>query len=133
MCLCSLLPQHSDVTSSCHPLPLLSLSGRAHLASLLDHPSLPGQNDWRALLAGLRLDRFASYFAGRRSSPAEALLLLWEAQAQASASASESSAKQQQQVREQVLDLVGLLSAIGRDDCAQVLEADCHRLWQMSN
>ena len=100
---------------------LLSPSGRVRLSSLLDSPSLPGQNDWRALLAGMGLDRrHSAYFSSRRS-PSEALLLLWEARA-ATAPA--------QQVRGQVLDLVGLLSAIGRDDCAQILESDCHRLWQ---
>ncbi len=68
----------SSASSSSNPSLLLPSdpSARAGLFSSLDVPS---HSDWRALLPGLGLERFAAYFAAR-DSPSEAALTLWEAQ-----------------------------------------------------
>ena len=49
---------------------------------MLDNPEA-GQNDWRALCAGLRLEAFTQYFSSEKTGaagPTECLLGLWEVQ-----------------------------------------------------
>ena len=84
---------------------------RSKLCQMLDSPGQPGQNDWRALSAGLRMEKFASYFA-QRASPTDAVLTLWEAQRDDSAP------------EKSVTDLLNLLRVIGRQDCARVIEEE---------
>ncbi len=81
---------------------------RRRLCSLLDSPRTTGQNDWRALAAGLRLERFSQFFS-LRSSPTECVVTLWEVQRGADPGC--------------VDDLLAMLRVIGRDDCADMIES----------
>eukprot|EP00095_Tigriopus_kingsejongensis_P005260 maker-scaffold498_size154992-snap-gene-0.18 protein:Tk05260 transcript:maker-scaffold498_size154992-snap-gene-0.18-mRNA-1 annotation:"netrin receptor unc5b-like" len=87
----------------------LPASIKIQLCQMLDCPQETGQNNWRALAAGLRLERYTQFFASRQS-PSEAILNLWEVQ----------------KGRDQncVTDMLNLLRVIGRQDCAQVLESE---------
>ena len=82
---------------------------KLRLCKALDSPQSKGLNDWRALAAGLRLERFTSYFANK-PSPTECILNLWEVQ--------------QQVAVNPVNDLLSLLRAIGRQDVATMIEQD---------
>lgn len=112
--------RHSDITnnssSSSSGVPFssptfrLPCSIKIQLCQMLDSPQETGQNNWRALAAGLRLERFSSFFSSRQS-PTETILNLWEVQ--------------RGQDTNCVADLLNLLRVIGRQDCAQILEDDC--------
>jgi netrin receptor unc-5 len=80
---------------------------RQRLCVMLDSPQTTGQNDWRALAAGLRLERFSAFFS-LRPSPTECVVTLWEVQRGADPGCVE--------------DLLRLLRVIGRDDCADMIE-----------
>lgn len=86
---------------------------RYQLCTMLNSPQA-GQNDWRALSAGLRLEKFNQYFSAR-SSPTECILGLWEVQR--GVATIEKGA-------EAITDLLNLLRVIGRQDCAALIEKE---------
>lgn len=82
------------------------------LCKALDSPQSKGQNDWRALAAGLRFEKYSGYFASKQS-PTECVLNLWEAQ-------------QQCTTANPLADLCGILCTIGREDLASMFEVQNH-------
>ena len=103
-----LLPPPSS-RGGAQPLPP---SLKFRLCEMLDSP-LMGQNDWRALAAGFRLERFAAFFSTHQS-PTECVLNLWAAHKGDGATTAEGS----------LVELNNLLRVIGRQDCAQIVEAE---------
>lgn len=89
---------------------------KLRLCRALDLPQSKGLNDWRALAAALRLERFSTSFFASRSSPTECILTLWEVQQQTS---SENNG-----VTSPMADLLNLLRVIGRQDAALMVEKD---------
>lgn len=85
---------------------------KLRLCRALDHPQSKGLNDWRALAAALRLERFSSSFFAARASPTECILTLWEVQ-----QAGEIGTNP-------LVDLLNLLRVIGRQDAALMIEKD---------
>ena len=94
---------HADSTSK------LPSSLKKRLCQLLDNPHTMGQNDWRALAAGLRMERFNQFFE-TRGSPTDGILTLWEVQKGEDPGA--------------ITDLLNLLRVIGRHDCASMIESE---------
>ena len=93
----------------------LPSSLKLRLCKALDSPPAKGLNDWRALAAGLRLERFTTYLSGQQS-PTECILNLWEVQS-ASGHANPLG------------DLLSLLKAIGRRDVACMIEQEMASPW----
>ena len=95
----------------CHPETTCKLppSLKKRLCQMLDNPQTMGQNDWRALAAGLRMERFTQFFESR-DSPTEGILTLWEVQKGEDPGS--------------ITDLLNLLRVIGRMDCATMIESE---------
>jgi hypothetical protein len=93
----------------------MSSTLRARLCLMLDAPATSGLNDWRALCAGLRLERFSDFFAAK-ASPSDCILTLWEAQA--------DSVNADPTEHRGATELLNVLRRIGRQDCVAVLEQE---------
>ena len=96
----------------------LPSSLKLRLCKALDSPPAKGLNDWRALAAGLRLERFTVYLSGQQS-PTECILNLWEVQSGCSAAGSANP----------LGVLLTLLKAIGRRDVAAMIQQEMVNPW----
>ena len=102
---------------------------KSRLCRALDSPQSKGQNDWRALSAALRLEKFTGFFSAR-TSPTEAILTLWESMQQNNTS--EGSLRMTNSANilikdpmvNPLTDLLNLLRVIGREDVALMIEKD---------
>ena len=72
----------SGSSKSSHAAFKLPSNLKLRLCKALDSPPAKGLNDWRALAAGLRLEKFTPYLSAQQS-PTECILNLWEVQSAA--------------------------------------------------
>ena len=92
---------------------------KLRLCRALDCPQSKGLNDWRALAAALRLERFSASFFATRPSPTDCILTLWEVQATSNRKSEAGTSG-----FNPMTDLLNLLRVIGRQDSALMIEKD---------
>lgn len=107
----------SGSSKSSHAAFKLPSNLKLRLCKALDSPPAKGLNDWRALAAGLRLEKFTPYLSAQQS-PTECILNLWEVQSAANSAFGNP-----------IGDLLTLLKAIGRRDVATMIEQELVSPW----
>ena len=98
------------------------------LCRMLDSPQTKGLNDWRALSAALRFEKFSNFFASK-SSPTDSILTLWESiqennPLEGSLRMTSSANILIKETLNPLSELLNLLRLIGREDVALMIEKD---------